>query len=312
MTRYLWLLLLAPAQAGAFQLGFPVQCTLGETCFIQQYHDHDAGPAATDFTCGPLSYDGHDGTDIAVPTLAAMAAGVTVLAAAPGLVLGIRDGMRDGQPGPDVKDRECGNGVLIDHGGGWQTQYCHLRQGSVVVLKGDSVATGRPLGLIGQSGQAEFPHLHLAVRRNGEELDPFSPEATTCGAAGDDLWTDPPPYTPGGIIDIGFSTEVPEFDAIKAGLPPTVLTPQSPALVVWVHVFGARAGDALLFEITGPDGSIITERVLLEKTQARLFRAVGKRLRGEGWPPGRYNGTARMLRGKVALGSRAVTVRIGE
>ena len=312
MTRYLWLLLLAPAQAGAFQLEFPVQCTLGETCFIQQYHDHDAGPAAADFTCGPLSYDGHDGTDIAVPTLAAMAAGVTVLAAAPGLVLGIRDGMRDGQPGPDVKDRECGNGVLIDHGGGWQTQYCHLRQGSVVVQKGDSVATGRPLGLIGQSGQAEFPHLHLAVRRNGEELDPFSPEATACGAAGDDLWTDPPPYTPGGIIDIGFSTEVPEFDAIKAGLPPTVLTPQSPALVVWVHVFGARAGDALLFEITGPDGSIITERVLLEKTQARLFRAVGKRLRGEGWPPGRYNGTARMLRGKVALGSRAVTVRIGE
>ena len=87
------------------------------------------GPAATDFTCGPLSYDGHDGTDIALPTRAAMAEGVAVLAAAPGTVTGIRDGIADFAP--VIQGKECGNGVVIDHGAGWVTQYCHLRQGSV-------------------------------------------------------------------------------------------------------------------------------------------------------------------------------------
>ena len=57
-------LTLAPAgMAGAFELGFPVDCVLGESCFIQNYFDHDTGPGLQDFTCGPLTYDGHDGTD---------------------------------------------------------------------------------------------------------------------------------------------------------------------------------------------------------------------------------------------------------
>lgn len=51
--KALTILLLAPASAGAFSLTFPVDCTLTETCFIQQYVDHDAGPQARDFTCGP-------------------------------------------------------------------------------------------------------------------------------------------------------------------------------------------------------------------------------------------------------------------
>ena len=75
MIRALAPLLMALAPpAGAFDLAFPADCTLGQDCYIQQYHDHDPGPEATDYTCGPLSYDGHDGTDIALPTRAAMAA----------------------------------------------------------------------------------------------------------------------------------------------------------------------------------------------------------------------------------------------
>lgn len=77
------LILTAPAtSAGAFDLAFPLACSLGKTCYIQQYADHDASPVARDFTCGGLSYDGHTGTDFALTTLAAMQAGVDVLAAA--------------------------------------------------------------------------------------------------------------------------------------------------------------------------------------------------------------------------------------
>jgi len=53
------------------------------------------GPAATDFTCGPRSHDGHKGTDIALPGLPAMLTGVDVLAATSGTVPGTRGGIPD-------------------------------------------------------------------------------------------------------------------------------------------------------------------------------------------------------------------------
>ena len=69
------------AAANPPRLGLPVSCSLGDTCFIQQFVDHAAGPDARDYTCGALSYDGHKGTDFGLPNLRQMAAGVDVLAA---------------------------------------------------------------------------------------------------------------------------------------------------------------------------------------------------------------------------------------
>jgi hypothetical protein len=307
MIRALAPLLMALASpAGAFELAFPAGCTLGQDCYIQQYHDHDLGPEATDYTCGPLSYDGHDGTDIALPTRAAMAGGVAVLAAAPGVVKGQRDGVADAAPFPTGQD--CGNGVVIDHGNGYETQYCHLKQGSVQVKTGEPVTTGTPLGLIGQSGQAEFPHLHFSVRRDGAKIDPFSPEATTCGAAGNDLWARDLVHQPGGILGLGLTDQVPAFDAIKAGLPSPNLPTTAPALVVWAYVFGPRAGDAILFELIGPEGAVVTERVQIEKTQALAFRAVGRKLTLPAWPPGTYTATATLMRDRVELSRQELTL----
>ena len=73
--------LAAPAAADP-TLSLPIDCVLGETCHIQQFVDRDPGPGAGDFRCGGLSYDGHKGTDFAIPTLADMARGVAVLASA--------------------------------------------------------------------------------------------------------------------------------------------------------------------------------------------------------------------------------------
>ena len=296
--------------AGAFELALPVACDLGDDCYIQQYMDHDPSPAATDFTCGPLVYDGHSGTDIAVENRAQMQAGVAVLAASPGTVKGRRDGVPDFAPSTD--GQECGNGVVVDHGGGWETQYCHLRQGSILVQVGQAVDTGTALGLVGQSGQAEFPHLHLSVRRNGVNVDPFAPDATNdCEKPdGPGLWQPPITYAPGGIIGIGISPAVPEYDAIKTGLGSPNLSKTVPALVVWVYLYGGRAGDALLLDITGPQGVVITERVLLEKTQAQLFRAVGRKLKAAAWPPGTYTGTAKLLRAGTEISDETVEIDI--
>ncbi len=63
-----------------------------------------------------------------------------------------------------------GNCVVIDHGQGLQTIYMHLSQ--FAVKPGDRVGRGQNLGLVGGTGRATGPHLHLAVRWRGEYLDP--------------------------------------------------------------------------------------------------------------------------------------------
>jgi hypothetical protein len=303
--------------AGAFELGFPLDCTLGDTCFIQQYPDRDPGPGVQDFTCGPLSYDGHQGTDFALPSLAAMERGVAVRAMAAGTVRGARDGMPDiliSDPNaPPLDGRDCGNGVLIDHGNGWESQYCHMKQGSVTVRPGDPVPPGAVLGQVGLSGRTEFPHLHVTLRKDGVVTDPFDPDDTLlCNDPAPALWDRPLPYQPGGIVALGFDIAVPEYAAIKAGPPPRAALPaKASALVLWAYYFGNRAGDRLRLSISGPQGEVLTEIIPLERTQAQAFRAVGKRLRGpDAWPSGDYRGTATLIRGNDEIDSAEVTVRV--
>lgn len=57
-----------PVMAQDFSLGQPIDCALGDSCYIQNYVDHDPSPAASDFSCGVLTYDGYKGTDFALPT----------------------------------------------------------------------------------------------------------------------------------------------------------------------------------------------------------------------------------------------------
>lgn len=306
MRAVLAALILAPATAGAFSMEFPVDCTLGETCFIQQFVDRDPSAGFTDFTCGPLSYDGHKGTDIALPTLRDMQNGVTVRAVAAGVVKGARDGMPDisirDDAAPSLEGRDCGNGLVIDHGGGWETQYCHMARGSLLHKTGDQIAAREDLGLIGLSGNTEFPHLHISVRKDGVEIDPFDPDGTaTCGPGPEPaLWASPIDYVPGGLIGAGFADQVPQWEAIRAGLLPAPLTPTAPALVLWAQYFGSRPGDSLRFLLQGPDGSVLDESVTIERQQAQGFRAVGKRLRAPNWAAGNYEGKITLIRdGKV-------------
>ena len=303
------------AEPPAFDL--PIGCTIGETCYIQNYVDAEPGPGARDFRCNPLTYDGHKGTDFALPTTAAMEAGVSVIAAAPGTVLGIRNDMPDGGFATDpasVAGKECGNGLVIDHGGGWHSQYCHMRRGSLRVKPGDSVVTGTPLGLVGLSGKTEFPHLHFAVRHDGDTVDPFDPENTaTCAAApAQGLWHDTPPaYLPGGLLSAGFAPDIPTYDAIKTGeAAHNTLPSASGALVLWGHAFGSRPGDVMRIEFAGPGGIRFATDTPLDRPQAQFFRAAGKRRPAAGWPTGTYSGTVTFLRDGRPLGRKQATLNV--
>ncbi|QIE45481.1 M23 family metallopeptidase [Pseudohalocynthiibacter aestuariivivens] len=289
------------------ELGLPVDCELGKNCHIQQYVDYDPGPGQHDFMCRNLSYDGHKGTDFGLISYVDMHAGVDVIATAPGTVRGIRDDMPDRLYTDDMAEglqgRACGNGVVIDHGDGWETQYCHMAKGSVTVSAGDQVKRGTPLGQIGLSGRTQFPHLHLSVRKDGAVVDPFDPDgAITCGAPSTDtLWIDPPAYQPGGLLAVGLGVEVPEFEVIRAGHAHSAQLPATaPALVAWGYAFGGEQADIVRIDIIGPEGRVFDHDALLKKPQAQLFRAAGRRLRGTGWPVGRYRVVVELIRdGKV-------------
>ncbi len=310
------------AVAAEPRLDLPLDCTLGEDCFLMNYVDRDPGPGAEDFTCGPVSYDGHKGTDFALPSFAAMERGVAVLAAAPGVVRGTRDGMPDlglrGTPAEVLEGKDCGNGVVIDHGDGWETQYCHLRSGSVAVREGDTVAAGAKLGLVGFSGQTEFPHVHLAVRHEGQVVDPFDTDGErVCGAddgPGDDLWRDPPGYRGGGVVAVGASPGLPDYGAVKQGeAHMSVLAADAPALVGWVLIDNGRAGDRVEITITAPDGEVWNRHAeALEKPQALVMRAAGRKRPGGGWDAGVWTVTARLSRAGTTLGEAEAEVRLGE
>jgi murein DD-endopeptidase MepM/ murein hydrolase activator NlpD len=63
-----------------------------------------------------------------------------------------------------------GNTIVIDHGFGLMTLYMHLSELDVKV--GDKITKGELVGLSGQTGYAEGPHLHISVRINGISIDP--------------------------------------------------------------------------------------------------------------------------------------------
>ena len=61
--------------------------------------------------------------------------------------------------------------VVIDHGGGIQSMCFHLDK--ILVKEGQRVTKGEVIGLVGSTGRATGPHLHLGVRVNGARVDPL-------------------------------------------------------------------------------------------------------------------------------------------
>jgi hypothetical protein len=94
--------------------------------------------------------------------------GADVVSVANGVVVRTKDGLPDNTPVGSLPadltlETAGGNYVVVDIGRGRFAFYAHLQPGSLTVHDGDHVKRGQVLGLLGNSGNSDLPHLHFHV-----------------------------------------------------------------------------------------------------------------------------------------------------
>jgi len=290
------------------QLLWPVSCQLNQNCWIVHHVDVNKNTQKSqDYACGSLTYEAHKGTDIAVQDLHHLERGIDILAALGGTVLRVRNDMKDHAYSKIQKNktietfgRDCGNGVVIDHGQGWQTQYCHMKQNSILVKPGQNILPGRKLGEMGLSGKSEFAHLHFALRQHNQVIDPFTgmDNQTGCGQKQNTLWSDPVIYQPVSLYAAGFSPEVPVYEALlQDSRSLEKMAVSSPVLTFWTLIYGTQKNDEITLKIIDPDGALYQKSQQIQaKNRIRQFYYTGKRNRTQPLKTGIYKGIVTLRR----------------
>jgi hypothetical protein len=180
-----------------------------------------------------------------------------------------------------------------------------MRQGSVVVKPGDVVQRGDKLGLIGMSGQAEFPHAHLGLYKDKRVVDPFSGPVAgrTCESPDHSIWQESAAqalaYHLTEPVKSGYAGRKEDVrPAVYGEIAANTLPDTSPLIISWSTYKGGLPGDRMQFLILGPNGSTLgkgTSKPLNRNRARHLFAYILKR-KSAPWPHGVYTSHVRLLR----------------
>jgi len=313
-----------PSGTHAQDMAFPLVCEPGVSCFILSYPDMDANPdKARDFACGPSASEGDPFLRIALPDVSAIPLNAPVIAAAAGRVKDVNDGVADlvisGRGQLKTGSSLCGNGVIIDHGEGLNTSYCHLKHGSLKVVRGQHVVKGQVIGFAGQSGLATWPQLAFSASRNGFFLDPMTgkTDAEGCGFKPRPIIDLPVPfkaYQPAAIVSMGFSLAPVATVAIATGKAPRFvqISPEEKTINMWALLLGVKRGDGVKATLRDPRGRIFEARdVTIEADTDRQLINVTRTRGFVNWREGIYTGEIEVTRDvehKPMTVTREVTV----
>jgi murein DD-endopeptidase MepM/ murein hydrolase activator NlpD len=199
------------------------------------YRDH----GNQDYQCEFKWYSGHGGVDILLRNFEVQDSGVGVLAAAPGTVLIARDGLFD-------RSTQNGNGgfgnyVTIEHAEGELSSYGHMRNGSIRVAQNTVVNRGDTLGMVGSSGNSNWPHLHFEVQSNSQGVDPFLGPCNP--PAGQPTWMSQLQWQGDfSVTDVGISNKTLSFpELLERPEDVPTITPADPMVTFWVNLHNIQA-----------------------------------------------------------------------
>jgi murein DD-endopeptidase MepM/ murein hydrolase activator NlpD len=234
---------------------WPLDGAQGKAWLINNYVDLDPSAGGLRDWMGftgvqALTYDGHRGVDIDIPSFRQMDDGSAVIrATAPGVVTVVDVSHEDRHVAPSGD----WNVVQILNSNGFTSFYGHLKKDSARVAVGDSVSRGQILAVTGSSGYSTQPHLHFEVHDcAGEVVEPFLAQ----------MWTAPPAYDgPSDVMDVMlFKNVLPTQQQIEDPPPDVTLFKPTDAIGIGLSL-GARNGDLVALDLVNPAGATSSHSV---------------------------------------------------
>ncbi|MFN3714174.1 MAG: M23 family metallopeptidase [Alcanivoracaceae bacterium] len=258
-----------------YSLLLPLGGEYGVDWTISNYVDLSGGGPPLDWGGHQVTYRGHEGVDFVVPHFGYMDDGFPVLAVADGVVEGVVSHHSDRQT---QRASRQWNVVTVKHDNGYTSVYGHLRKQSSQVRPGQRVHAGESLGVIGSSGDSDWPHLHFELRdcRQGV-VDPSR----------EGLWSQMPPYvSPLLLMDARLFPYPGNEAAVRKQLldypePPVLIAATQPLTFALV-LSGGQPGNTASVRLRRQDGSIARENLYrFENTHGFSWRYWWWDLKGE-------------------------------
>ena len=225
----------------------------------------------SDFNCGSNTYDGHKGTDISIWPFNFYKMDnnlVEVIAAASGTIIAKNEG---------AFDRNCAattalaNYIVIQHADGSQTNYWHMKNGSLTSkIVGDAITVGEYIGVVGSSGSSSGPHLHFEVWSGSTSATRVDPYSGTCNLLnGSSWWANQKAYKETGVVKVSSNST----DAVFPGCPNTETPNESNSFTIPYQGAGLPAGYAKFYMFIRDEVSGLTANLSILNPNGSTYLA---------------------------------------